>query len=403
MLFISVKEDMRNKLIVGISYSKEIISKIKTIPGAYWNGTLKCWVLDYSVETLKMIIELFPVDRIMADRTLKAEIEFIRKEIMMERKLPWLKEISEHMASELKLKGYSPRTVKAYVYHTKRFLLYLQKNPVELEEIDIRRYLLYLLDEKGASHSYMNQTAAALKFLCAYVLNRDNLMGKIPSPKKEEKLPTVLSPQEVLAILHATENEKHRAILTLTYSAGLRVSEVVRLKVVDIDSERGLVYVRQGKGKKDRCSLLSQVALQVLRNYFRRYRPMGWLFPGEEVGNHLTERSVQKIFEKSLKKAGIMKHASIHSLRHSFATHLLENGTDLRYIQELLGHKSSKTTEIYTHVSDKNIARIQNPLDRFMLELDRSNTVQKFTRYCSGRRFIYVSEGKRSKRPNSKT
>jgi len=153
------------------------------------------------------------------------------------------------------------------------------------------------------------------------------------------------------------------------YSSGLRVGEVVRLKLEDIDSQRMLIHVKQGKGAKDRYTLLSKIALIQLRNYVKEYHPETWLFPGAENKGHLTERTVQRVFENALIKARITKKASVHTLRHSFATHLLESGTDLRYIQELLGHQSSKTTEIYTHVTEKSINNIESPLDKLMREL----------------------------------
>jgi integrase/recombinase XerD len=175
-----------------------------------------------------------------------------------------------------------------------------------------------------------------------------------------------LSADEVVRLLRTVQNIKHRAILYLTYSSGLRVGEVVRLRIEDIDPARKTVKVRQGKGRKDRMTLLSDAALQVLNDYMKRVHLESWLFPGGEEGRHITERSVQKVFEKARGQAGIVKKVSVHALRHSFATHLLEGGTDLRYIQELLGHQSSKTTEIYTHVSVKDVRRIQSPLDRIM-------------------------------------
>jgi site-specific recombinase XerD len=270
------------------------------------------------------------------------------------------------MTIELKLMGYSFKTIKAYRNHIKRFFEFARKNPEELEVNDIRKYLFFLLDQRACSHSYVNQAVSALKFLCGNVLKQNHLIINIPRPKKERKLPEVLSQNDIPRILQSVNNEKHRAILTLTYSAGLRISEVVHLKIEDIDGERMLIHVRQGKGRNARYTILSREALKVLRNYIKAYRPKTWLFPGGKEGKHLTERSVQKIFERALKKAGIKKDVSIHSLRHSFATHLLENGTDLRYIQELLGHKHSKTTEIYTHVSEKEMRRIQSPLDRLM-------------------------------------
>ena len=188
----------------------------------------------------------------------------------------------------------------------------------------------------------------------------------LPRPRKERKLPKVLSRGEVLRLLGAVENVKHRAVMLLTYSAGLRVGEVVRLRCEDIDADRGLIHVRQGKRRKDRYTVLSEVAHEALRVYLIQYRPKTWLFPGAALGRHLHERSVQKVFQRACQRSGIKKSVSVHTLRHSFATHLLEGGTDLRYIQELLGHASSKTTEIYTHVSTKDLGRIRSPLDDFM-------------------------------------
>jgi site-specific recombinase XerD len=207
---------------------------------------------------------------------------------------------------------------------------------------------------------------SALKFFFYRVLDYPDPIEKLPRPKKERKLPNILSRVEVMRILDAVENPKHKAILVLTYSAGLRLGEVVRLRVEDIDSDRGLIHIRQGKRRKDRYTMLSSHALVVLRAYAREYRPRDWLFPGARPGRHLHERSVQKVFGLAYEKAGIEKSVSVHSLRHAFATHLLERGTDLRYIQELLGHKSSKTTEIYTWVTKRDIGQIKSPLDSLM-------------------------------------
>lgn len=174
--------------------------------------------------------------------------------------------------------------------------------------------------------------------------------------------------KKLATIFKGVTNLKHRTILILIYSAGLRVSEVVRLKLNDIDYERKLIHLHKAKGKKDRFTILSQIAEKFIKAYIKEYKPDYWLFPGAKPGKHLVERTAQHIFEKSLEKTAIIKKVSVHTLRHSFATHLLEGGTDLRYIQELLGHSSSKTTEIYTHVSKKSIASIQSPLDRFLLD-----------------------------------
>jgi len=191
---------------------------------------------------------------------------------------------------------------------------------------------------------------------------------EVKRPKKDKKLPVVLSKEEVAKILDSVDNIKHKAILMLVYSAGLRVGEVVKLRPEDIDSKRMLIHIKKAKGRKDRYTLLSETALEILREYWRKYKPNKWLFEGVREGWHLSIRTVQSIFEQAREKAGIKKEISVHGLRHSFATHLLEGGTDLRYIQEILGHTSSKTTEIYTHVSQKSLGKIKSPLDTLNLK-----------------------------------
>lgn len=243
----------------------------------------------------------------------------------------------------------------------------------QLSEDDVRDYLLDLIKNKERSHSYVNQALSAIKFLYESVVKQGKIVINIPRAKKEKKLPEVLSRQDVLRIMGKVDNNKHKAILFLIYSAGLRVGEVVKLRPEDIDSERKLIHVKQGKGRKDRYTVLSDIALSALREYLKKYKPEQWLFPGNVEDKHITERTVQRIFEKAREKSGIRKSVSVHTLRHSFATHLLEAGTDLRYIQELLGHSSSKTTEIYTHVSKSSIEKIQSPLDRLMQDLNEGN------------------------------
>jgi site-specific recombinase XerD len=228
---------------------------------------------------------------------------------------------------------------------------------------DIKDYLYRLVNEKNVSTSTLNTAINALKFYYGEVLKR-RFVYEIKRPKKDKKLPVVLSQEEVSQILSSMSNIKHRAILMLIYSAGLRVSEVVKLKPEDIDAKRKLIHIKDAKGRKDRYTILSDVALEALREYQEKYKPEKWLFIGMNPGMHVSTRAVQAIFEQACGKAGISKGVSVHSLRHSFATHLLECGVDLRYIQELLGHKSSKTTEIYTRVSNKDIGKIKSPLDR---------------------------------------
>jgi site-specific recombinase XerD len=245
----------------------------------------------------------------------------------------------------------------------KSFALHFHRSPAELEDQEIREYLHYLIQEKKASQSAISQAYSALKFFYETTLKRDWNGFRIPRVKMGKKLPVVLSLQEIQAILSAARNLKHRALLMTTYSAGLRVSEVVHLKVSDIDSQRMMIRVQQGKGEKDRYTLLAKRTLEVLREYWREYRPEDWLFPGQPAKGSLSVSTVQKIFGKVLDQAGIKKHATVHTLRHSFATHLLEAGTDLYHIQRLLGHTTPKTTAIYLHLSRKDLGGVSSPLD----------------------------------------
>jgi len=232
----------------------------------------------------------------------------------------------------LQLRGLSPKTQKAYLDQVRNFARYFDKSPEELGEIEVRKYLLYLLKEKKASDSTYKQTYGSLKFLYETTLKRNWVGFKIPYLKTRRRLPVVLDHSEVEALFSVTKNLKHKAILMITYSSGLRLAETSHLKVTDIDSKRMMVRVT-GKGGKDRYSILSSVALETLRQYYRKYRPKDWLFEGQRPGSPLAERTVEKIFEIAKKRTGITKSATMHTLRHSFATHLLETGSDLHHIQ----------------------------------------------------------------------
>lgn len=275
----------------------------------------------------------------------------------------WLVELEK----ELTGRRYSPKTIKAYLHYNEDFLKFSGKNPHEVENSDVKDYLFHLVEEKEISTSTLNTAINALKFYYGEVLKR-RFAYEIKRPKKDRKLPVVLSQEEVSRILSSVNNIKHKLILMLMYSAGLRVSEVVNLKPEDIDAERKLIHIKGAKGRKDRYTMLSEVVMEALELYLKAYQPEKWLFPGQKSSSHITTRTVQRVFEDAIEKAGIEKDVSVHSLRHSFATHLLESGTDLRYIQELLGHKSSKTTEIYTHVSKKDLSKIKSPLDSILTQ-----------------------------------
>ena len=269
------------------------------------------------------------------------------------------------LTREMRLRNYSPKTVKAYRSCLRSYIAYVSpKHPRKCTNDDIKRYLLHMLDDKKLAASTANQAFNALRFLYVDLYKMDFVIGSLPRPMKEKKLPNVLSQEEVLSIFFRVDNLKHKTLLMLIYSAGLRVGEAVRLKIGDVDGKRKVIHIVSGKGKKDRYTLLSDVTLDALRTYYKEYKPKDYLFVGQGDRLHLSERSIQNVFERAVKQAGIRKTISLHGLRHSFATHLLESGVDLRYIQALLGHSSSKTTEIYTHVSKKSLDKILNPLDQ---------------------------------------
>ena len=272
--------------------------------------------------------------------------------------------LREQMKGDLELRGLSPHTRDNYLRHVSQFSCHYGRSPRHLDEKDIKEYLLYLIREKKVSTSTVNQCYHALKFLYERTLNRMWVMARVPRVRRLKQLPVVLDKEEVESLFSVTKNLKHRAILMLIYSSGLRLTEAAHLKVTDIDSKRMLVRIKQGKGRKDRYTILSKAALEVLREYWSQYRPKEWLFAGRFPDKPLTGRSIQKVLIKAKKLAGIKKPATVHTLRHSFATHLLEAGTNLYHIQLLLGHRSINTTTIYLHVSRKELVRIVSPLDR---------------------------------------
>lgn len=278
----------------------------------------------------------------------------------------------ETVRREMRLRNYSHKTIKAYRSCIRKYAGYLSPiHPRDATDAHIRKFLLHLIEKEGYGHSTINQMINALRYLYVELYKRPMVVGEIARPRKERPLPDILSIEEVTRIFDSTQNIKHKALLMVAYAGGLRVGEVVRLRIEDIDSDRNMTHVRKAKGHKDRYTLLGEAALGILREYWRSYHPREWLFEGQDrkdgkARRHLTERSAEAIFAAAVSRARIGKQVTFHSLRHSFATHLLEAGVDLRYIQDLLGHSSSKTTEIYTHVSQKKVERIQSPLDLAM-------------------------------------
>lgn len=271
--------------------------------------------------------------------------------------------LRDQMEMDMRLRRFSPKTIACYLACMKGVARHFRKSPAELGDEEIRAYLHYLMEERKVSQSVLVQTYSALKFFFENTLQKQWNTFRIPRCKQRRKLPGVLTREEVESILSVTKNLKHRAILMTIYSAGLRIGEVTRLKVSDIDSGRMMIRVNEGKGLKDRYTLLGERNLEMLRRYWKTYRPLEWLFPGRNASGPVSISAIQRVFKTSLEKAGIKKKASVHTLRHCFATHLLDSGTDLYYIQRLLGHKSAGATSVYLHITGKDIGKIKSPID----------------------------------------
>ena len=268
------------------------------------------------------------------------------------------------MVELLKLKGYSDNTIKTYQNEFAQFLAALKNTPADdCDSQKLRSYMLYCYEHLNLTENTLHSRLNALKFYFEQVLHREKFFVNIPRPKKHAKLPRTIHKNDLKKIFKATTNLKHNTMLKLCYGMGLRVSEIVNLKITDIDSKNMQVFIEKGKGKKDRYVNLPQSILEQLRAYYKEYRPKIYLFEGHDGGQY-SVRSTQQVFKNALQKAGINKKVGIHSLRHSYATHLLEQGTDIRFIQELLGHKDIKTTLIYTDVSNNSIRNVASPLDK---------------------------------------
>jgi site-specific recombinase XerD len=272
-------------------------------------------------------------------------------------------ELRQQMIREMRVRNYSPKTIKLYVAQVAGFAKYFGRSPDQLGPEHIRGYQVYLVEEKQASWSHFNVAVCALRFFYKITLGKDWVIQHLPYAKRPKKLPVVLSREEMERFLECLPHATHRLILMTAYSAGLRVSEVVTLKIDDIDSARMLIRVEAGKGGKDRYVPLSGVLLEILRAYWKVARPATWLFPGRQPDHYISPRTVQRACHRAARKAGIRKRVTTHTLRHSFATHLLELGTDVCTIQKLLGHRNLKTTAIYTHVSAAQIQATPSPLD----------------------------------------
>ncbi len=271
--------------------------------------------------------------------------------------------LRQRMIEDMQIRNLSLNTQKRYLDHVAAFAKYFKKSPEYLGLDEIRAYQLHLVQIRRLSSSSINIAVCALRFLYRITLRRDWHVERIVLARREQKLPVVLSAHEVVKFFHAIDSIKYRAILMTAYAAGLRISEVLGLKFADIDSSRMTIRVAQGKGKKDRYVMLSPKLLAILRTYWKIARPSVWLFPGQDQSQPLSPSTVRQVCQWAYRAAGLKKKVTPHTLRHSFATHLLEAGTDLRTIQVLLGHKSPVATARYTHIAITNISKTSSPLD----------------------------------------
>ena len=274
-------------------------------------------------------------------------------------------EMRRRMEEELRLRGYSPRTQKAYLVWVARFARHYRRPPEQMGEEQVRAYLMHLLEDQKLSRSTLVQALCALKFFYGYVLHRSFELEDLRFPRHQKrKLPRVLSESEVRRLLESARNLKEQVVVMTLYGTGLRLSELIHLQVKDIDSDKMEIRVRQGKGGKDRRVVLSPTLLEALRRYFRQYRPVTWLFYGQTPQQAIHDRAVQRMVQRLSERAGLSEGVSTHTLRHSFATHLLEHGTELPYIQQLLGHRDMKTTMLYLRISPPALRKVTSPLDR---------------------------------------
>lgn len=360
-----VLNDSNRKLKVYFVFNQAMVEQLKFIGYVKWNVYDRCWDVPYNDRCMAEL-------KLIAQRNDKEYRYEVIDKLQVKPRLSYRGNANfrycpaEYIAKLTELR-YSKNTLETYQHMFEEFINYYIDTEIDdITDSMIVDFLRYLVNERNISGSYQNQSINAIKFYYERVLDGQRKIYHIERPRKEKYLPEVLSSEEIAQLLNATENLKYKAILMTIYSAGLRVSELTNLRIKDIDSHRMQIRVEQGKGKKDRYTLLGNSTLQILRKYVADYKPVEWLFESYE-GQRYKSRTIQEILKKSVDKVGFKKKISVHTLRHSFATHLLEAGTDIRYIQSLLGHSSGKTTEIYTHITTKGFEQIKNPLDKLKI------------------------------------
>lgn len=342
-----ITHNKEKRIAVHFEKNAELIARIKQLVGSKWSQSLKVWHLpDTEENRIRFKINL------QEGKSALSSIKVVNHLVL------------NRYIEEIQLKGYSIATLKTYRNEFGIYLNYIKDIPAQNCTVeDIRNYILYCINELKLSEATVHSRINAIKFYYEQVLRRERFMIEIPRPKKPLQLPKVIAPADIKKLFEVTPNLKHNTMLKLCYGLGLRVSEIINLKITDIDSKSMQVLIERAKGKKDRYVNLPQSILEQVRYYFVEYKPKVYLFEGQ-YGGQYSCRSAQQVFKNALLKAKINKKLGIHSLRHSFATHLLEQGTDIRFIQELLGHSNIKTTLLYTEVSDKSIRKIVSPLDK---------------------------------------
>lgn len=352
-----------NRLGLFFPYNNELLKLVKTFTDAHWSNSNKCWHVANNSSNLKELYKVFKdVALINTDAiftpTLVTETEKIGDLTILH-----LKKITQ-FKEWLSSRRYSANTIKTYTEALRTFLRFFHHKPLEqITNEDLIHFNNAYVLKKGYSASFQNQVVNAIKLFFKKIGNTQLDLDLIHRPKRPKLLPNVLSKEEVKAILDAPTNLKHKAMLSLIYACGLRRSELLNLKLEHINSKRKILIIKQAKGRKDRIAPISDKIIALLRDYYKEYKPITWLFEGQFENTQYSAKSLESVLKQALNKTKVNKPVTLHWLRHSYATHLLESGTDLRYIQELLGHSSSKTTEIYTHVSTNNLQNIKSPFD----------------------------------------
>jgi integrase/recombinase XerD len=367
----------QNVILVQFAHNNAILARLKQIANPKFSKTHKSWYVADTPQNRK----IFKIETEITAQPKKHAANIIKGNVKP-KETENIAAINQHvlpkMEQQIRLKGYSATTLKTYINEMRCFLQQLKNaNADKLSEEKIKSYLTYCLQTLHLSENTVHSRMNALKFYYEQVLGRDKFFYTIPRPKKHFQLPKVISEEKILQALTSVTNLKHKAILFVAYSAGLRVSEVVKLKITDINSDRMQIFIEAAKGKKDRVVTLAQSTLIVLRAYAANYKPTYYLFEGQQTGQPYSARAAQKVFKIAFNNLGLNSEIGFHGLRHSYATHALENGIDIRFIKELLGHNDIKTTLLYTHVTQKTLTEVESPLDKILRKAEQKSLNNK--------------------------